>query len=173
MDIAMPKQAPGLKSASETATAAGLTSLVSALKSAGLAATVDGLSDVTIFAPTNEAFAKIAATTKGLSKEALGNVLKYHIVKGVVKSTDLKNGAKVPTLNGAPINVSIMGTMAMINNANVVKADVAIKGGIVHVIDTYVFLTIGPAHWLIILAVFSFPQANNQFVAAVYTLFIK
>jgi uncharacterized surface protein with fasciclin (FAS1) repeats len=127
-----------LKSASETATAAGLTSLVAALKTAGLAATVDGLTDVTIFAPTNEAFAKIASTTAGLSKEALANVLKYHVVKGVVKSTDLKNGAKVPTLEGAPITVSLMGKMAMINKANVVKADVAIKGGIVHVIDAYV-----------------------------------
>jgi uncharacterized surface protein with fasciclin (FAS1) repeats len=117
-----------LKSASETATAAGLTSLVAALKTAGLAATVDGLTDVTIFAPT----------TAGLSKEALANVLKYHVVKGVVKSTDLKNGAKVPTLEGAPITVSLMGNMAMINKANVVKADVAIKGGIVHVIDAYV-----------------------------------
>jgi uncharacterized surface protein with fasciclin (FAS1) repeats len=161
-DMAMaPKQVPGLKSASETATAAGLTSLVSALKSAGLAATVDGLTDVTIFAPTNEAFAKIASTTKGLSKEALGNVLKYHVVKGVIKSTDLKNGAKVATLNGAPITVSIMGKMAMINNANVVKADVAIKGGIVHVIDTYVSLLSKLVYWLIIPAVFFSHQANR------------
>lgn len=125
-----------MKSASETATAAGLTSLVAALKTAGLVATVDGLKDVTIFAPTNEAFAKIASTTAGLSKEALGDVLKYHVVKGVIKSTDLKNGASVPTLNGAPISVSITGKMAMINKANVVKADVAITGGIVHVIDS-------------------------------------
>jgi uncharacterized surface protein with fasciclin (FAS1) repeats len=167
MPMTVPKAAAGLKSASETATAAGLTSLVSALKAAGLAATVDGLTDVTIFAPTNEAFAKIASTTAGLSKEALASVLKYHVVKGVVKSTDLKNGAKVATLNGAPITVSIMGKMAMINKANVIKADVAIKGGIVHVIDRYVSLKMVLTSMLTIIAAFSFPQPNrfsNEYV---------
>ncbi|TID14374.1 TGF beta induced protein ig-h3 precursor [Venturia nashicola] len=124
-----------LKTASQTATAAGLTSLVEALKKAGLVATVDGLKDVTIFAPTNEAFTKVASTTAGLSKEALGAILKYHVVQKVVKSTDLKDKASVPTLNGAPITVSLIGKAAKINTANVVKADVAFKGGVVHVID--------------------------------------
>jgi transforming growth factor-beta-induced protein len=130
---------PALKSASATAQAAGLTSLVAALTSAGLAATVDSLKDVTIFAPTNAAFDAIASTTKGLSKEALGNVLKYHVVPTTAFSKDLKNGQTVKTLQGQELKVMIMGSKVMINNANVVKADVAIKGGVVHVIDRYVF----------------------------------
>lgn len=129
--------AAALKSASATAQAAGLTSLVSALTAAGLAATVDGLKDVTIFAPTNAAFDAIASTTKGLSKEALGNVLKYHVVPTTAFSKDLKNGQTVKTLQGQELKVMIMGGKVMVNNANVVKADVAIKGGVVHVIDRY------------------------------------
>lgn len=128
-----------MKSASETATAAGLTALVAALTKSGLAATVDGLKDVTIFAPTNEAFAKVASTTSGLGKEALGDILKYHIVKKVIKSTDLKTGDKVPTLYGPIITVTLAEKKVLINKATVVKADVPFKGGIVHVIDAYVY----------------------------------
>jgi uncharacterized surface protein with fasciclin (FAS1) repeats len=132
----MPKAAP--KSASATAQAAGLTSLVSALTAAGLASTVDSLSDITIFAPTNAAFDAIKDTTKGLSKEALGNVLKYHVVKGTALAKSLKNGQSIPTLQGGSLKVMISGGKVMINNANVVTADVPIKGGVVHVIDKYV-----------------------------------
>jgi transforming growth factor-beta-induced protein len=133
-----PSADAGLKSASATASAAGLTSLVSALTSAGLAATVDGLKDVTIFAPTNAAFDAIASTTKGLSTEALGNVLKYHVVPTTAFSKDLKDGQVIKTLQGGTLKVMIMGDKVMINNANVVKADVPITGGVVHVIDRYV-----------------------------------
>jgi transforming growth factor-beta-induced protein len=132
---------PGMddpKSASATAQAAGLTGLVSALTAAGLVATVDGLKDVTIFAPTNAAFDAIASTAKGLSKEALGNVLKYHVVPTTAFSKDLKDGQVVKTLQGGSLKIMIHGGKVMVNNANVVKADVAIKGGVVHVIDRYV-----------------------------------
>ncbi|KAF2667261.1 Fasciclin-domain-containing protein [Microthyrium microscopicum] len=133
--MAPPAPMGALKSASETAQAAGLTSLVSALTSAGLAATVDGLKDVTIFAPTNAAFDAIASTTKTLSKDALGNVLKYHVVPTTAFSKDLKDGQVVKTLQGGSLTVKIMNGKVMVNNANVVKADVAITGGVVHVID--------------------------------------
>jgi uncharacterized surface protein with fasciclin (FAS1) repeats len=131
----MPMAKPAPKSASATAQAAGLTSLVAALTSAGLAGTVDSLNDITIFAPTNAAFDAIASTTKGLTKEQLGNVLKYHVVKGTALSKSLKDGQTIPTLQGGSLKVMIMGGKVMINNANVVTADVPIKGGVVHVID--------------------------------------
>jgi transforming growth factor-beta-induced protein len=135
LNAAVVSPPPGLLSASATAQAAGLTSLVGALTAADLAATVDGLKDVTIFAPTNAAFEAIASTTKTLSKEQLGNVLKYHVVPTVAFSKDLKDGQVIKTLQGGSLTVMIMGDKVMINGANVVKADVAISGGVVHVID--------------------------------------
>jgi uncharacterized surface protein with fasciclin (FAS1) repeats len=138
---AMPQHGHGeaaLKSASATAQGAGLTSLVGALTSAGLAATVDGLRDVTIFAPTNAAFDAIASVTKDLSKAELGNVLKYHVVPTTAFSKDLEDGQVIKTLQGQTLKVSIKGDTVKINNAKVVKADVPITGGVVHVIDTYV-----------------------------------
>lgn len=127
-----------LKSASQTAKVAGLNSLVAALTKADLVATVDGLKEITIFAPNDAAFAKIASTAQGLNKEQLQAVLKYHVVKGVIKSTDLKNGAVVPTINGASVTVTLSGKDALINKSKVIKADVPFSGGIVHVIDAYV-----------------------------------
>ncbi|KAF2427807.1 Fasciclin-domain-containing protein [Tothia fuscella] len=134
-DAMDPPAAPALKSASATAQAAGLTSLVSALTTAGLAATVDGLKDVTIFAPTNAAFDAIASVAKGLSKDQLGNVLKYHVVPTTAFSKNLKDGQVVKTLQGGELKISVKGAKVTVNGANVVKADVAINGGVVHVID--------------------------------------
>jgi len=139
-------QVGSLQPASVTAKAAGLSSLVDALVTAGLATTVDGLKDVTIFAPTNDAFAAIATTAKTLTKDQLANVLKYHVVPKTAFSKDLSNGMTVKTLQGGELKIMLMGNKVMVNGANVVKADVPITGGVVHVIDKYALILQSPEY---------------------------
>jgi transforming growth factor-beta-induced protein len=124
------------ESPSATAEAAGLTSLASALTSAGLVSTVDGLHDVTIFAPTNAAFAAIADTTAKLTKKQLTEVLTYHVIsEAVAYSTTLKDGEKVATVEGDKVTISLKGGKVLVDDATVVTADVLVSNGVVHVID--------------------------------------
>ena len=92
-------------SIAETAAAANLTQLTGALTKANLVTAVTEAEDVTVFAPTNEAFEKIASVAAGLSVEELTDVLTYHVVAGTVGySTELESG-DIPTLNGASVKV--------------------------------------------------------------------
>ena len=122
----------------DTAVKAGnFKTLVAAVQAAGLVDTLKGPGPFTVFAPTDEAFAKIPkATLDGLLKDkaALTKVLTYHVVPGKVMSKDLKAGA-VTTVQGSDVTISTMGG-AMVNNAKVVKADVAADNGVIHAIDT-------------------------------------
>ena len=101
--------------------------------------TLKGPGPFTVFAPTDEAFAKIPkATLDGLLKDkaALTKVLTYHVVPGKVMAADVKAG-KVKTVQGGEITVSTMGGVK-VDNANVVKTDVAASNGVIHVIDTVI-----------------------------------
>ncbi|KAI9334746.1 FAS1 domain-containing protein [Obelidium mucronatum] len=128
------------------AKAAGLTSLVDTIVAAGLAETVAGLKDVTILAPTNEAFAAIASVAKTLTVDQLKQVLLLHVVPGIVHSTDIvkaKTLNKVATANkDATLNISFDGTNVLASGpantaaAKVAVADVLADKVIVHVIDT-------------------------------------
>ena len=122
----------------DTAVAAGnFKTLVVALKAADLVATLKGKGPFTVFAPTDEAFAKIPkADLDALLKDKakLNAVLTYHVVSGTVMSTDLKAG-DVKTVQGSNVMVGIMGG-AMVNDAKVVAADVAADNGVIHAIDT-------------------------------------
>ncbi|MFZ1785434.1 MAG: fasciclin domain-containing protein [Ferruginibacter sp.] len=116
------------------------TTLVAAVTAAGLVETLKGAGPFTIFAPTNAAFAALpAGTVEGLlkpeSKDALTNVLTYHVVAGAVKSADLTDGQKVKTLQGQELTVSIKEGKVMINGANVTAADLTGSNGVVHIID--------------------------------------
>ncbi len=123
-------------SISATATAAGLTSLAEALTTADLVATVDGLVDVTVFAPTNAAFEAIADTAAGLSPEELASILTYHVVQGTVGySTALTDGMMVETVNGAEVAIRVEGSNVFVNDIAVSMADVLVANGVVHVID--------------------------------------
>jgi uncharacterized surface protein with fasciclin (FAS1) repeats len=121
------------------ATDANLSTLVTALRKAELVTAVsDG--PLTVFAPTNAAFA--ALPTGLLDKllepanlQALQQVLKYHVVSGEVVSSALKNGEKVPTLEGSNLNITISGSEVDVNKAKVIKADQFAVNGVVHVID--------------------------------------
>lgn len=120
---------------SMTAVKAGLSTLLYAVLKANLQSLVDTTAGVTIFAPTNDAFAQIP-NLNSLSVAQLTTILAYHVVPAVAFSTDLSNGQSVKTLNGASLSVSITGTGVQINNANVVSANVLVDNGVVHVIDT-------------------------------------
>jgi uncharacterized surface protein with fasciclin (FAS1) repeats len=113
--------------------------LVAAVQAAGLVDTLKGPGPFTVFAPTDEAFAKIPkATLDGLLKDkaALSKILTYHVVSGKVMAADVKAG-KVKTVNGQELTVKTDGGV-MVDNAKVVATDVAASNGVIHVIDTVV-----------------------------------
>jgi transforming growth factor-beta-induced protein len=120
----------------QAATYAGsFSKLLSAATTAGLA---DDLSDpsaeLTVFAPTDDAFAALpAGTVEGLSTEELAAVLTYHVVPAEVLSTDLVAG-DVTTLNGASVTVDLTDGVK-VNDAKVVAADIVTTNGVIHVID--------------------------------------
>jgi uncharacterized surface protein with fasciclin (FAS1) repeats len=122
----------------DTAVAAGnFKTLVVALKAADLVSTLKGKGPFTVFAPNDDAFAKIPkADLDALLKDKakLKAVLTYHVVSGKVMSTDLKAG-NLKTVQGSDLMVSTMGG-AMVNDAKVVAADVSADNGVIHAIDT-------------------------------------
>ncbi|MBD3763983.1 MAG: fasciclin domain-containing protein [Rhodobacterales bacterium] len=127
----------------DTAVAAGsFGTLVAAVQAAGLVETLKGPGPFTVFAPTDEAFAKLPAGTvedllKPENKDKLVAVLTYHVVAGKVMSTDLSNGMKAATVQGAEITIMTEGGVK-VNGANVVSADVAASNGVIHVIDSVI-----------------------------------
>lgn len=120
-----------------------LSTLVAAVKAGDLVDVLKGDGPFTVFAPTNEAFAKLPAGTvenllKPENKAQLVAVLTYHVVPGKVMSSDLKNGQKAKTVQGSEITVTLKDGKAMINNATVTAADIEASNGVVHVIDTVI-----------------------------------
>ena len=113
--------------------------LVAAVQAAGLVETLQGDGPFTVFAPTNDAFAKLPAGTvenllKPENKDQLVAILAYHVVPAKVKAKDVQPG-EAPTVNGAPIAVSVDYGKVKVNNANVVATDVMASNGVIHVID--------------------------------------
>jgi uncharacterized surface protein with fasciclin (FAS1) repeats len=124
----------------DTAVKAGnFKTLVAAVQAAGLVDTLKGTGPFTVFAPTDEAFAKIPkATLDGLLKDkaALSKILTYHVVAGKVMAKDVKAGA-VKTVQGQDITLATTGGVT-VNGAKVVAADVAASNGVIHAIDTVI-----------------------------------
>jgi uncharacterized surface protein with fasciclin (FAS1) repeats len=124
----------------DTAVAAGqFKTLATALQAAGLVETLKGKGPFTVFAPTDEAFAKITkADLDALLKDKakLTAVLTYHVVPGKVMAKDVKAG-KVKTVQGSELTVATMGGVT-VDNAKVIKTDIAASNGVIHVIDTVV-----------------------------------
>lgn len=124
----------------DTAVKAGnFKTLVAAVQAAGLVDTLKGTGPFTVFAPTDEAFAKIPkATLDGLLKDkaALSKILTYHVVPGKVMAKDVKAGA-VKTVQGQDITLATTGGVT-VNGAKVVAADVAASNGVIHAIDTVI-----------------------------------
>lgn len=129
------------------------TTLVAAVKAAGLVDTLSGSGPFTVFAPTNDAFAKLPAGTvdtlvKPESKDALTKILTYHVVSGKLSAKDIAAGIKqghgkyeMTTVQGGKLTASMMGKKVMLTDekggmATVSTANVFQSNGVIHVIDT-------------------------------------
>jgi uncharacterized surface protein with fasciclin (FAS1) repeats len=118
-----------------TATAANLTALAGAATQANLVETLQDAESITVFAPTNEAFAALGSLD-GVTEEDLANILQYHVVAGTVAYSSTLQDGTVETLNGESLQISIRDGSVFVNDAQVVIADVLISNGVVHVIDS-------------------------------------
>lgn len=117
-----------------------LSTLVAAVKAGDLVEVLKGDGPFTVFAPTNEAFNSLPAGTvenllKPENKAALIKVLTYHVVPGKVYSKDLTNGMKASTAQGSDVTITLKDGKAMVNDANVITADIEASNGVIHVID--------------------------------------
>lgn len=123
----------------DTAVKAGsFKTLVTAVKAAGLVEALKGDGPFTVFAPTDEAFAKVPKDVlEGLlaDKEKLAAVLKYHVVSGKVMAADVVKLDSAKTLQGSTVAIDATAGVK-VNGAKVVKADIKCKNGVIHVIDT-------------------------------------
>ena len=124
-----------------TAISAGnFKTLAAALGAAELVETLKGKGPFTVFAPNDKAFAKLPAGTvesllKPENKQALTNILTYHVVAGDVKAADVVKLSSAKSLNGQSVTIKTVDGKVFINNATVVKADIASTNGTIHVID--------------------------------------
>jgi uncharacterized surface protein with fasciclin (FAS1) repeats len=114
--------------------------LVAAVKAAELVDTLKGPGPFTVFAPTDEAFAKLPKGTiemllKPENRDKLVGILKYHVVAGKVTAGDVVKLTNAKTLNGN-VTVKVNGDTVMINNSKVIKTDIMCNNGVIHVIDT-------------------------------------
>ncbi|UCG89450.1 MAG: fasciclin domain-containing protein [Gemmatimonadota bacterium] len=127
-----------------TAISAGqFNTLVAAVKAAGLVEVLQGDGPFTVFAPTDEAFAKLPEGTiedllKPENKEKLKAVLTYHVVPGRVLAKDVAGIKSAKTVQGQSLKVSIKDGTAMIDNAKIVATDIEASNGVIHVIDAVV-----------------------------------
>lgn len=116
------------------------TTLVAAVTEAELAETLSGEGPFTVFAPTNDAFAKLPEGTvddllKPENREKLVSILTYHVVPGKMMAADVKAG-EVKTVNGQKLTVSMADGDVMVNDAKVIKTDIVTSNGVIHWIDT-------------------------------------
>ena len=123
----------------ETAIAAGnFNTLVAAVQAAGLVDALSGDGPFTVFAPTDEAFAKLpAGTVEGLlaDKEKLTAVLTYHVIPGIVMAEDVVELNKAETLQGQSVKIKVKKGVVTIDDATVVTTDILTSNGVIHVID--------------------------------------
>ncbi len=134
----------GKKDIIDTAAGAGkFNTLVAAIEAADLVSTLKGDGPFTVFAPTDEAFAKLPPGTvddllKPENKSKLQAILTYHVVPGKVMAKDVVSLSEAKTVNGASLMVKADGGKVMIDNAQVTKTDIECSNGIIHIIDTVV-----------------------------------
>lgn len=115
--------------------------LVAAVQAAGLVETLSGPGPFTVFAPTDEAFAKLpAGTVESLLKDKakLTSILTYHVVPGKVMASDVVKLTSAKTVNGQMVTIKVDGSTVMVDNATVVTTDVAASNGVIHVIDSVI-----------------------------------
>jgi uncharacterized surface protein with fasciclin (FAS1) repeats len=124
----------------DTAAAAGsFTTLLAAAEAAGLVDTLKSEGPFTVFAPTDEAFAALPeGTVESLllpeNKEMLAGILTYHVIAGKVMSTDLTDDMEATTVQGTTVMIDLDNGV-MVDDANVITADIETSNGVIHVID--------------------------------------
>jgi uncharacterized surface protein with fasciclin (FAS1) repeats len=141
--LTMPARAAD-KDIVDTAVAAGsFKTLAAALQAAGLVETLKGPGPFTVFAPTDEAFAKLPAGTvenllKPENKEKLKAILTYHVVPGKVMAAQVTKLKSAKTVEGSEVKIAVAGGKVKVDNATVVKTDIAASNGVIHVIDAVI-----------------------------------
>ena len=131
----------------DTAVAAGsFTTLAKALEAAGLVETLKGAGPFTVFAPTDEAFAKLPAGTldtllKPENRAKLTRILTYHVVPGRVMAADVVKLHSATAVSGDTIAIATHGGGVTVDNAHVVTTDIAATNGVIHVIDAVMLPT--------------------------------
>ena len=141
--LALPGRASD-KDIVDTAVAAGsFKTLAAALQAAGLVETLKGDGPFTVFAPTDAAFAKLPAGTvetllKPENRDKLKAILTYHVVPGKVTAAEVTKLKAAKTVQGSEVKIAVSGGKVMVDNANVVKTDIAASNGVIHVIDTVI-----------------------------------
>lgn len=120
--------------------AGNFNTLVAALKAAGLVETLQGPGPFTVFAPTDEAFARLPMGTlddlmKPENKQKLVGILTYHVLPSKVMAAEVKT-MKAKTVNGQTLDLKVMNGAVTVNNAKVIKTDIPATNGFIHVIDT-------------------------------------
>ena len=136
--------APAEKDIVDTAVEAGsFKTLAAALKAADLIETLKGKGPFTVFAPTDEAFAKLPKGTveellKPENKAKLAGILTYHVVAGKVEAKDAVKLKSAKTVNGASFKISASDAGVMVDKAKVVKTDIQCSNGVIHVIDSVI-----------------------------------
>jgi len=122
----------------DTAVAAGnFKTLATALSAAGLIDTLKGVGPFTVFAPSDDAFAKVPKEKLDAllkDKVALAKVLTYHVIPSKVHAKDVKAGP-CKTVEGSSLNVTVAGSVVKVDNATVIKTDIECDNGVIHVID--------------------------------------
>ena len=144
MAISMGLAADKEKDIVDTAVGAGdFKTLAIALKAADLIETLKGKGPFTVFAPTDEAFAKLPAGTleellKPENKKKLTGILTYHVVSGKVLAAVVVKLTKAKTVHGTDVKIKVTDGKVTINEAHVVKTDILCTNGVIHVIDTVI-----------------------------------
>jgi uncharacterized surface protein with fasciclin (FAS1) repeats len=137
-----PARAQQTKNIVDTAVTAGsFTTLAKALTAADLVSTLEGSGPFTVFAPTDEAFAKLPAGTldnllRPENKAMLRRVLTYHVVAGKVMAADVVKVSSATAASGDTLSITVSGGTVMVGKARVVKTDIVASNGVIHVVDT-------------------------------------
>lgn len=139
---ALPAAAGGKKTIVDVAASKPeFSTLVAALKAGGLVETLQGDGPFTVFAPTNDAFAKLPAGTldnllKPENRDQLRGILTYHVVAGRVLASDVVKLDDATTVNGAKADIAVQGDTVTVDGAKVTATDVLVDNGVIHVVDT-------------------------------------
>lgn len=139
-----PTATPAPKTIVDIAVADGrFSTLVTAVQAAGLVETLSGEGPFTVFAPTDDAFAKLPKETlenllKPENKDQLVKILTYHVVPGKVMASDVVKLSEVQTAAGEPITIKVEGNKVFVNDAQVILTDIEASNGAIHVIDTVI-----------------------------------